>query len=173
MHLLGTLGSRFGNGFLDFYDVKTPFDPRVHTDMRGVILIAIFAFVVALGSLVASRKPLAALLVLLVGAGWPATLRGSAGALTVGVVILAAGLVLLAGLTNVLRAARRRPGGGSGCARRARRIDVFGGGEGRHRLVAGVGPLHRARLAGARQLRLGCELLRVSASRASGRPCSR
>ena len=100
-HLLATAGSRFGNGFLDFYDVKTPFDPRVHIDMRGVIVAAIFGFVVALGWLVSARKPLGALLVLLVGAGWPATLRGSSGALTIGVVILAAGLVLLAGLTSV------------------------------------------------------------------------
>ena len=100
-HLLTTVGSRFGNGFLDFYDVKTPFDPRVHTDMRGVVIAAVFGFVVALGWLVSSRKPLGALLVLLVGAGWPATLRGSAGALTLGVVLLAAGLVLLAGLTSV------------------------------------------------------------------------
>jgi hypothetical protein len=52
----GPLGSRFANGFRDFYDVHTPFDPRVHTEMRGVVLAAVFAFVFALGLAVAARR---------------------------------------------------------------------------------------------------------------------
>jgi transglutaminase-like putative cysteine protease len=99
LHLAGAVGDRFANGFLDFYDVKTPFDPRIHADMRGVILTAVFGFVLALSLAVAARRALAAAAVLLVGAGWPATLRG-AGGLVVGVVILVAALVLLAGLTR-------------------------------------------------------------------------
>ncbi len=99
-HFPGTVGSRFGNGFLDFYDVKTPFDPRVHLEMRGAILTAIFGFALVLSLAVAARRPLAACLVLLVGAGWPATLRGNGDALAVGVVILLAVLVVLAGLTS-------------------------------------------------------------------------
>ncbi len=99
-HFPRSVGAHFGNGFLDFYDVQTPFDPRVHAEMRGVILAAIFGFVVALSFAVAARRPLAASLVLLLGAGWPATLRGSAGALVVGVLILLGVFVVLAGLTT-------------------------------------------------------------------------
>src|SRR5262249_43414914 len=87
-------------GFLDFYDVRTPFDPRVQPDMRGVILTAIFGFVLALGLAVALRRPVAAVGVLLVGAGWPATLTGNRHALAMGAGIVLAALVLLAGLTT-------------------------------------------------------------------------
>jgi transglutaminase-like putative cysteine protease len=103
LHPLGALarvGSGFRDGFLDFYDVRVPFDARVHADMRSVVLVAVFGFVVALGLAVASRRPLAAVLVLLVGAGWPATLAGPNGALGRGVAILLAVLVVLAGLTT-------------------------------------------------------------------------
>ena len=34
-HLPGAIWSRFSGGFLDFYDVQTPFDPRVHAEMRA------------------------------------------------------------------------------------------------------------------------------------------
>jgi len=95
----GRCATRFGNGFLDFYDVRTPFDPRVHTEMRGVVLTAIFGFVL----LLASRWMPAALGAVLVGAGWPATLAGGAHALAMGAAILVAALVLLS--TRVARVA--------------------------------------------------------------------
>ncbi len=94
------VGSRFWHGFLDFYDVRVPFDPRVHADMRGVVLAAIFGFVLALGLAVAARRAVVASLVVVFGAGWAATLAGNAGALAAGVAILAAVLVILAGLTT-------------------------------------------------------------------------
>jgi transglutaminase-like putative cysteine protease len=99
-HAPGRVGSRFADGFLDFYDVRTPFDPRVHAEMRGVVLAAVFGFVLALAMAVAAGRPLVAVLALLGGAGWPATLRGDAGAVTFGVLILVAALVVLAGLTG-------------------------------------------------------------------------
>jgi protein-glutamine gamma-glutamyltransferase len=99
-HLPGALGSRFSSGFLDFYSVKTPFDPRVHQEMRGVLLSAIFGFSLALALAVAARRPVPAVLVVLVGAGWPATLRGPAGAFALGALILLAALAVMAGLTN-------------------------------------------------------------------------
>ena len=99
-HLVSASARRFSNGFLDFYDVRTPFDPRVHVEMRGVILVAVFGFVLALSLAAAARRPLLASTALLLGAGWPATLRGSSGALVVGVAILLAVLVLLAALTT-------------------------------------------------------------------------
>jgi transglutaminase-like putative cysteine protease len=91
--------TRFGNGFLDFYDVRTPFDPRVHTEMRGVVLTAIFGFVL----LLASRWTPAAVGAVLVGAGWPATLAGGAHALAMGAAILVAALIILS--TRVARVA--------------------------------------------------------------------
>ncbi|MEN3340948.1 MAG: protein-glutamine gamma-glutamyltransferase [Actinomycetota bacterium] len=98
-HFFGPLGSRFGGGFVEFYDVRVPFDPRVHADMRAVILVAVFGFVLALGLAVAARRPLPAALVVLGGAGWPATLVGPRGALAGGVAILLATLGVLAGVT--------------------------------------------------------------------------
>jgi transglutaminase-like putative cysteine protease len=102
--VLSPLGSRFSNGFLDFYDVRTPFDPRIHADMRGVVLAAVFGFVLALGLAVAARRAVVATVVIVLGAGWPATLVGPSGALGRGVAILLAVLVVLGGLS-----ARRVP----------------------------------------------------------------
>jgi transglutaminase-like putative cysteine protease len=99
-HVPGALLHRLVDGSLDFYDVRTPFDPRIHVEMRGAVLAAIFGFVVAISCAVAARRPLVASVLLLVGAGWPATLRGASGALVIGVAMLLAVLVLLAGLTS-------------------------------------------------------------------------
>ena len=68
--------------------------------MRSVILVAIFGFVLALGLAIAARRPPAAVLVVLVGAGWPATLDRQGRGLGAGVAILLAVLVVLAGLTS-------------------------------------------------------------------------
>jgi transglutaminase superfamily protein/transglutaminase TgpA-like protein len=95
----GAVTSRFGDGFLAFYDVRLPFDPRLHQDMASVVLAAVFAFVLAVALAVAARRPVTATLLLLVGAGWPATLLGPSRALAVGAAILLASLALLAGLT--------------------------------------------------------------------------
>jgi transglutaminase-like putative cysteine protease len=97
---LNDFGTRFGNGFLDFYDTHLPFDPRVHAEMAGVVLVAAFCFALLVALLVASRSPIAAMLALLIGAGWPATLLGPSHAIGMGLAILAAGLVLLAALTS-------------------------------------------------------------------------
>jgi transglutaminase-like putative cysteine protease len=90
----GRLASRFASGFLDFYDVQTPFDPRLHGEMRSVVLTAVFAFTLALALTI--RRPFVAALVVLAGAGWPATLAGGSSALLEGAAILAAMLVVLA-----------------------------------------------------------------------------
>ena len=99
-HLPGAMWSRFSGGFGDFYDVRTPFDPRVHAEMRAVLLTAVFGFALAVALAIAARRPIPAVLLLLVGAGWPATLRGSEGGLVVGVLLLLAALAVLAGLTS-------------------------------------------------------------------------
>ena len=61
-HLPGALWSRFSGGFLDFYDVRTPFDPRVHAEMRALLLTAVFGFALAVafavaGATAAARAP--------------------------------------------------------------------------------------------------------------------
>jgi len=93
----GPLTSRIGNGVLDFYDVRLPFDPYFHPEMHEVLLLAGFAFAAALALAAAARRPLACVLVLLVGAGWPATLLPNGRDLARGTVILACALLLLAG----------------------------------------------------------------------------
>jgi len=90
----GRVATRFASGFLDFYDVRTPFDPRLHGEMRSVVLTAVFGFTLALAFTI--RRPVAAALVVLAGAGWPATLTGGSSALLEGAAIVAAMLVVLA-----------------------------------------------------------------------------
>jgi transglutaminase-like putative cysteine protease len=96
----GTVGSRFGGGFLDFYDYRLPIDPADHPHMHEVLLVAIFAFTLAVALAVASRHAVLAVICFLVGAGWPATLLAGGSEIGRGAVILAVVLVLLAGLTE-------------------------------------------------------------------------
>jgi transglutaminase-like putative cysteine protease len=96
----GTLGSRFSGGFLDFYDYRLPIDPSTHPHMHEVLLIAIFAFTLVVALAVAARRVVLAVVLFLVGAGWPATLLAGGNEIGRGVVILAVVLVLLAGLTE-------------------------------------------------------------------------
>ena len=91
-------GTRFSNGFSDFYGTHLPFDPRVHVAMGELVLSAVFGFSLAIALLVAARKPVAGALALLVGAGWPATLLGPSHGFAMGAAILGAALVLFAGL---------------------------------------------------------------------------
>jgi protein-glutamine gamma-glutamyltransferase len=93
-----TLGRRFGDGFTDFYGTHLPFDPRVHVAMHELVLTGLFLFALGVALLAAARKPVASALVLLVGAGWPATLLGPSHGIAMGAAILGAALVLLAGL---------------------------------------------------------------------------
>lgn len=91
-------GTRFGNGFADFYGTHLPFDPRVHVAMDELVLSGLFVFSLGVALLVAARKPVPSALALLAGAGWPATLLGPSNGVAMGAAILAAALVVLAGL---------------------------------------------------------------------------
>ena len=95
---LSTLGTRYGNGFSDFYGTHLPFDPRVHVAMDELVLSGLFTFALVVALLVAARKPVWSALALLVGAGWPATLLGPSHGVAMGAAILGAALVVLAGL---------------------------------------------------------------------------
>ena len=95
---LSTVGTRFGNGFSDFYSTHLPFDPRLHAAMGELVLAALFGFSLVAALLAAERKPIAAAAAVLVGAGWPGTLLGPSHGIAMGAAILAAALVVLAGL---------------------------------------------------------------------------
>src|SRR4051812_4732410 len=96
----GAADSRFTGGFLDFYEFRLPIDPHRNTRMHEVILIAIFAFSLAVAQALAARRAVLAVILFLVGAGWPATLLAGGNELARGLAILAVALVLLAGLTE-------------------------------------------------------------------------
>ncbi len=88
--------THFDSGFLDFYSTHLPFDPRLHVDMAEVVLLAVFVFTLAVGLCAAARKPVAAAVLVLAGAGWPATLIVPARGTALGAAILGAALVVLA-----------------------------------------------------------------------------
>ena len=94
----GAVWTQFDSGFADFYSTHLPFDPRAHVDMLEIVLLAVFVFTLAVGLCAAARRPVAAALLLLVGAGWPATLivPTQGVAIAEGSAILAGALVVLA-----------------------------------------------------------------------------
>ena len=100
---LGKALGRTGRGFLDFYDVLVPFDAAEHHLMEGVILVAIFLFTALASLAVASRRPLLASLVLVAGAGWPATIFPGHDDLGRGALLLLAALALVARLGPTTR----------------------------------------------------------------------
>jgi protein-glutamine gamma-glutamyltransferase len=95
---IGRIAGRAGRGFLDFYDVLVPFDGVAHPLMHGVILLAVFLFTALTALAVAARRPLLASLVLVAGAGWPATIMPGNDDLGRGAFVLAAVLALVAWL---------------------------------------------------------------------------
>ena len=72
--LPGRVLARFGDGFLEFYDVQIPFNPDAHPRMHGVLLVAVFAFTLWVALAAAARRPGLVALALVVGVGWPGTL---------------------------------------------------------------------------------------------------
>jgi transglutaminase-like putative cysteine protease len=96
----GPLGSRFGRGFVDFYDYRLPIDPAGHAEMHDVLLTAMFGFTLAVALAISARRVLLAVVFFLIGAGWPATLLAGGNELGRGVVILGVALALLAGLAE-------------------------------------------------------------------------
>ncbi len=103
----GPVSGAFVDGLRDFYELKLPFDPAVHPETAGIVLIAVYGFVATCGLLLAAGRPLLAGIVLVVGVGWPVTpaaAAGGIGPLRVGALVLAAILVIL-----FLTRSERRP----------------------------------------------------------------
>jgi transglutaminase-like putative cysteine protease len=96
----GPVARQFGDGFLDFYDFRLPIDPAEHARMHMVLLAAIFAFTLLIAFAIAARRTLTAVVLFLVGAGWPATLLAGGAELRRGAIILVGALGLLAGLSG-------------------------------------------------------------------------
>jgi protein-glutamine gamma-glutamyltransferase len=92
------LVGRFWDGVLDYYGVVVPFDPAAHYRMHGVLVVAVYAFCLALGLAIAARKPALASLIVAAGTAWPATLVPARNALLLGFFVLAVVLLLFAGL---------------------------------------------------------------------------
>ena len=95
---IGTIAGRAGRGFLDFYDVLVPFDGAAHPLMHGVIQLAVFFFTALAALAIAARRPVLAGLVVVAGAGWPATIMPGDDDLGRGAFVLAAVLALVAWL---------------------------------------------------------------------------
>ena len=89
--VLGPLAHAVSKGIVDFYEVFLPFEPLPNPEMHALVLSAIFGFTLAIGLLVATRRPIAAAAVTVAGVGWPATLLGGT-AIVVGALALAAAL---------------------------------------------------------------------------------
>ena len=94
----GPFADRLWSGFLEFYDVRLPFDPFLHANMHALLLAAGFAFAAGVGVACGAGRPFSAVVALVVGAGWPATLLPGEHGLALGAVILASALLLLAGM---------------------------------------------------------------------------
>jgi protein-glutamine gamma-glutamyltransferase len=72
--VLAPLAEDVGTGIGAFYRILVPFQPLENPEMHGLVLVAIFGFVLAASLLVAASRPLAAAAVTVAGACWPATL---------------------------------------------------------------------------------------------------
>jgi protein-glutamine gamma-glutamyltransferase len=88
------LGS-FKDGTLGFFDTELPFARGELPLMHAVVLLAIFGFSAGAGSLLAARRPVAAVLVLAVAIAWPATIVPGPRPLVIGALGLSALLAIL------------------------------------------------------------------------------
>jgi hypothetical protein len=91
-HVLGPTVEAAGRGLADFYRVVLPFSSEGNPEMHGLVLVAIFGFVLAVALLAASSRPVGAAAVTVAGAGWPATILGDEQTVALGALALAAAL---------------------------------------------------------------------------------
>jgi hypothetical protein len=105
----GPVLSSIRQGFLDFFDTRLPFDPADFPDMQGVIVLAIFGFAVAVGIAIALRQTFAAVGLLVLGVGWPATMSLSGDDTNRPLVLGAALLAVLLAIILLMRPRTRGP----------------------------------------------------------------
>lgn len=68
------LATAVSHGIGGFYRVLLPLSPEANPEMHGLVLVAIFGFVLAVSLLASASRPLGAAAVTVAGAGWAATL---------------------------------------------------------------------------------------------------
>ena len=91
------VAERFADGMNGFFNVALPFSGIERMKMHGVVVLAIYGFCLVLAHAIAARRPLVAVLAVVAGAGWAATLYPSRDVLF-GALILAGALWVLAGM---------------------------------------------------------------------------
>jgi transglutaminase-like putative cysteine protease len=89
---LDPLGTAIDRGLLDFYDRSLPFDPAARPEMHALVLAALFAAELMVVAALAAGRTLLAAILLVAGAGWPATLVEGRAELAVGALLLTAAL---------------------------------------------------------------------------------
>ena len=72
--VLDPVAAAASHGIGAFYRVLLPLSPEANPEMHGLVLVAIFGFVLAVSLLAAASRPLGAAAVTVAGAGWAATL---------------------------------------------------------------------------------------------------
>jgi len=72
--VLDPMAAAISHGIGAFYRVLLPLSPEANPEMHGLVLVAIFGFVLAISVLAAASRPLASAAVTVAGAGWAATL---------------------------------------------------------------------------------------------------
>jgi len=72
--VLEPVAAAASHGIGAFYLVLLPLSPEANPEMHGLVLVAIFGFVLAVSLLAAASRPLGAAAVTVAGAGWAATL---------------------------------------------------------------------------------------------------
>jgi transglutaminase-like putative cysteine protease len=97
---VGGIFSEFVNGIIDFYEVTLPFDHGEHERMHGVLLLAVFAFVLGASLAIARRRAILAAGLTFAGAAWPVTLIRDAPTASRGALLLVTALILLAALRH-------------------------------------------------------------------------
>jgi transglutaminase-like putative cysteine protease len=105
----GPLASDLWRGFEDFFDVGLPFRAAEHPEMHGAILLAVFGFCLVLALAIGARRPLLASAAVIAGAGWPATIFDGRAELERGALVLAAALLLFAGMRSLPTRDLRQP----------------------------------------------------------------
>jgi len=72
--VLDPVAAAVSHGIGAFYRVLLPLTPEANPEMHGLVLVAIFGFVLVVSLLTAASRPLGAAAVTVAGAGWAATL---------------------------------------------------------------------------------------------------
>ena len=63
--------TEFASGLVDYYEFALPFNPAERERMHGIVLLAVFAFTVAVTLAISRRRPVLAAALTFAGTAWP------------------------------------------------------------------------------------------------------